>query len=377
VTPKERVVTTLQRREPDRVPMGEFAFDHALIEHFTGKKSFWRPFSNAKAQIAIWEGRRDEVVESWKEAIDFLAQQLEHDLLPVQLAPSKYRQDEPPRQIAPGLWQDRHGNQFKYSPETDAIMQVRWADADREFTEDDFPITDIEPPDESEWEFVDYVVSKYGRTHFIFARSGDGSWPQPGGMEKSLTMMLEKPQVMAAAIRQATHRTIQLDRLFAQHGVDAVTPAVDYAMNSGPMFSPKIFERLMLPAIKEQVRAAHEAGLFVIKHACGNNWMLLDYFVEAGYDVYQSIQRSASMEICELKQRYGQKISLWGGVQVETLVRGTPEQVRAETIEAIRCAAPGGGFILGSSHSVVNATKPENYLAMLEAWREYRNYPIT
>jgi len=376
MTPKERVETTLRHREPDRVPIGEFALDHAIIEHYTGKPSYWRPFSNAKARQAIWAGKRDEVVESWKEAIVFIAEKLQHDLLPVMLAPSRHKPIEPPRQIAPDTWEDRRGNRFKYSPQTDAIVQVAWADADRDFSEADFPISDPEPPDESELEFVRFVVERYGKTHFIFARSGDGSWPQPGGMENSLLLLLEQPDVMAAAIRQATHHTIQLDRIFAQEGVHAVTPAVDYAMNSGPIFAPEVFGKLMLPAIKQQVRAAHEAGLFVIKHACGNNWALLDGFVEAGYDAYQSIQESAGMDICEVKRRYGDRLALWGGVQVETLVRGTPEQVRAEVVRAIRCAAPGGGFILGSSHSVVNATQPANFEAMLEAWKEHRRYPI-
>ena len=55
-----------------------------------------------------------------------------------------------------------------------------------------------------------------------------------------------------------------------------------------------------------------------------------------------------------------------------SLVRGTPQQVRQEVIRAVRHCAVDGGFILGASHSVVNATRPENYQAMLEAWRDCR-----
>lgn len=372
MTSRERVIAALKHQQPDRVPMGEMAFDHKLIEHYTGKPSYWRPFSNAKAQIAIWQGRRDEVVESWKEAVVFLAEQMEHDILTVQLAPSRHKPVVAPRQVAPDIWEDARGTRLKYSPETEAIMVVYETGQDRDYTEADFPVTDAAEPDASQWELVRFAIERYGKTHFILARSDDGSWEWPGGMENGLMLLLEKPQVIGAAIRALTHRSIQTDAFWARQGVDGLIPGVDYAMNSGPLFDPKYFRDLSLPHIKRQCAAAHALGLHVLKHACGNNWALLDMFVEGGYDAYQSIQHSATMDIGKLKDQYGKRITLWGGVQVETLVRGTPEQVRQEVKHAIECCAPGGGFILGASHSVVNAAKPENYQAMLDAWREYR-----
>ncbi|MFQ6047806.1 MAG: uroporphyrinogen decarboxylase family protein [Phycisphaerae bacterium] len=373
---KQRVRTALARREPDRVPMGEFAFDHTLIEHFFGRRSWWRPFSNADAQLALWAGRRDQVVEGWKQDVVELTERFEFDMVPCWLAPSRYRPIEAPRQVGPGLWEDSGGNRFQYSAQTDSIQQVFWADADRPLTVEDFADRDFAEPDDSELEFVRFVVGQFGRSHFVFARSGDGSFPQPGGLQRALVLMIEQPEVMQAAIEQATVRCIELDRIFAREGVDGLAPGADYATTRGLMFDPKLFERLMLPAIKRQTAAAHDLGLFVLKHACGNNWAILDGFVEAGYDAYQSIQGSAGMHLQQLKQRYGSRLALWGGVQVETLVRGSPQQIRREVIDALTVAGPGGGFILGSSHSIVNATRPENYLAMIEAWREFRDYPI-
>ncbi len=195
-------------------------------------------------------------------------------------------------------------------------------------------------------------------------------------MENGMMLLLEKPQVIEAAIRALTHRAIQTDRMFAREGCHGLVPAVDYAMNAGPLFHPKYFRELSLPYVKQQTKAAHNLDLYVLKHACGNNWAFMDMFVEAGYDAYQSIQASATMDISRLKREYGDKIALWGGVQVETLVRGTPDQVRDEVLRAIRDAAPGGGFILGASHSVVNATSPRNYEALLETWGQWRAYPI-
>ncbi len=375
MTSKQRVKITLAHQQPDRVPMGEFAFDHKIIEHYTSRTSYWRPFSNAKAQIALWQGKRDEVVESWKEAIVFLAETLGHDVLAVQLAPSRYKPIEAPRQVAPDMWEDKRGNQYKYSAQTEAILPVERGD-DRDYRVEDFPLQDIAEPDESEWELVRFAVERYGQTHFIVARSGDGSWAWPGGMQNGMMLLLEKPEVIGAAILAATHQTIQMDRLWAREGIDGLSPGIDYAMNAGPLFDPKYFRDLALPYVKQHTAAAHALGLPVLKHACGNNWAFLDMFVEGGYDAYQSIQASATMDLARLKREYGDRLTLWGGVQVESLVRGTPGQVGDEVRAAIGTAAAGGGFILGASHSVVNATKPENYQAFLDAWREYRDYPV-
>ena len=112
-------------------------------------------------------------------------------------------------------------------------------------------------------------------------------------------------------------------------------------------------------------------GLRVLKHACGNNWKLLDMFVEAGYDAYQSIQASASMDLARVKARYGERLALWGGARVENLVSGTPEDVRLDVKQALLAGAPGSGYIFGTTHSVAVGTKYDNFMAMLDAYDEW------
>ncbi len=106
----------------------------------------------------------------------------------------------------------------------------------------------------------------------------------------------------------------------------------------------------------------------------GRHMKLLDMFIEIGYDAYQSIQPTAAMDICEVKQKYGDKIVLWGGVAVENLMGGTPEDIRADVRRAMACAKPGGGFILGSSHSIAVGSHYDNYMAMLDEYHKHCNY---
>lgn len=98
----------------------------------------------------------------------------------------------------------------------------------------------------------------------------------------------------------------------------------------------------------------------------------MDMIVEAGVDVYQSIQ--PEMDIKKMKRRYGKNITLWGGVPAGDLITSTPEEVKKEAIDYLNACKPGGGYIFGTSHSIMPGAKYENYIAMLEAWKEYGEF---
>ena len=68
----------------------------------------------------------------------------------------------------------------------------------------------------------------------------------------------------------------------------------------------------------------------------------------------------------EAKRRWGDRIAILGGVDVDLMTRGTPDQVRTRTREVLTACMPGGGYALGSGNSVANYVSVENYLALLE-----------
>ena len=115
-------------------------------------------------------------------------------------------------------------------------------------------------------------------------------------------------------------------------------------------------------------------GVSIIKHACGNNWPLLDMYVEAGFDGYQSIQASAGMELEKVKRAYGERLVLWGGIPLELLQAGTAGEVRAAVRAAAAVGKPGGRYILGSSHSIAVGSSYDNFMAMLEEYERVAAY---
>ncbi len=85
--------------------------------------------------------------------------------------------------------------------------------------------------------------------------------------------------------------------------------------------------------------------------------------------------QTAGMDIVEVKRGYGDRLTLWGGVAVEHLIDGTPDQVRVDVRRAMTACKPGGRFILGASHSIAVGTQWDNHQAMLDEWRKLADYP--
>jgi uroporphyrinogen decarboxylase len=78
------------------------------------------------------------------------------------------------------------------------------------------------------------------------------------------------------------------------------------------------------------------------------------------------------MSIAALKQRYGGQVCLVGGIDVDMLSRGTPQEVTLETQRILAAAAPGGGYIAGSSNSIPYYCQSRNVAAMRRAVAQYR-----
>ena len=367
---KERVAAALELREPDRVPTGEFAIDHSLIGEVLGRETFWR--AKRRYYEALWDGRRDEVVDSMKrDIVDFtLAAGL--DMVPVNAVPHRDFPFRKPRQLDADTWEDERGSILKYSHETEDIGLH--APGSTPAPPMDFVLP--EELDESELELVRYVVEHLGDSHFVFCRPGrfSGLSYTTGWSENLFIRVADEPEAVAAEQLRGAEGLRERLRPFVELGVDGVAIGQDYGFNSGPFVSPEAFARIYAPAMQRMCDIVHEAGLPCLFHSCGNNRLILDQMVDAGMDAYQAIQPVERIE--EIKELYGNRIALWGGVSTNTLRRGTPDEVRDQALFTLKHCAPGGGLILSSSHSVVVGTPAANFRALVETAQMRGIYPV-
>ena len=161
--------------------------------------------------------------------------------------------------------------------------------------------------------------------------------------------------------------------------VDVVTYADDYGTQKSQLISPAMFRRQIKPHIRQifalQAQLAPRAKRFF--HSDGNVRPLIPDFIEMGVDILNPVQASAvGMNLAQLKQEYGQDLVFWGG-GVDTqgiLPTGTPAQVRKDVRRNIKTLAPGGGFVFNTVHNIQADVPPENIIAMWEAWRDFGGY---
>ena len=390
MTSKERVKAVLNNEIPDKVPWGEWAVDFDTVGKVIGRETFYR--AKAQSQFAFWEGRRDEVVQSWKEdGIEFFKKMECFDIINIaamasSVAPPKGYEFEKPKKIDDTTWEFRDGTIMKYSEVTADITKIYDPNVGkRKYTPEDFEKDpEIEPVDESCFEVVDAIIEEFGRERFFMGPSGkevgifllDGDIEQGGGgFSYGLMQYYDNPETVRAAIQYEVKKNNILDSYFIRPGQDSVGWGQDFACTQGPFISPEMFREFALPAIRARVNNIHDNfGIPVLKHACGNNNLLMDMFIEAGYDAYQSIQRSAGMDLGNIKARYGDRLVSWGGISVEYLVSGTPEDIKKEVIQAMEEYKPGGRYIFGSTHSIAVGTKYENFMTMVDEFEKRRNY---
>jgi len=152
----------------------------------------------------------------------------------------------------------------------------------------------------------------------------------------------------------------------------------DFGMQTGPFIAPAAYRDLYQPfhrRINDWIHANTNWKTFI--HSCGAIVDFIPDFIDAGFDILNPVQCSATgMDPEVLKERFGDKITFWGGgVDTQkTLPFGTPDEVRKEVEERIRIFGKGGGFVFNSIHNIQARTPVENLVALYEAFKEHARY---
>jgi len=379
---KERVKKALAFEEADRVPIGD-TVDYKIIEEVLGRPTFYR--AAWKMQNALWQGRRNEVVEDIKHTYVDFVQALEFDVVTPCWCPSADLHElEIPEFLDKYTWRDpKTGSIMRYDPVTEDMGVVKVGEKVKQISIDEL-IEQEEKSlehfkiDESTLEVIKYCVDYLGKDHFILGGAYFHAYINMlGDMEKTMIAMLCEKKKMRRLIELRREKAaIHLDAVMAT-GVDGIFFGSDWGDKRGSIISPELYKELVYPGQRKLYSRARKAGKYVFMHSCGNNSKLLDMWIDAGMQCYQSIDRTAGESITQYKKIFGKKLAYWGNVDSGwTLTYGTTNDVRKETEELLRDAAPGGGLILGSSHSIHRKVKYENYMMMLDTARKKGQYPI-
>ena len=165
-----------------------------------------------------------------------------------------------------------------------------------------------------------------------------------------------------------------LDRFLAAVGpfIDIIVFGDDLGMQGGPQVSPRMYreffqprEHLMWQRVKE--RAPH---LNIQLHCCGGVRELLPGLIEAGLEAINPVQITCrGMDPAGLKRDFGAQLTFWGGGcdTREMLSKGTPAQIREHVRRLIGLWRPGGGYVFQQVHNILADVPPANVVAMFDA----------
>lgn len=158
--------------------------------------------------------------------------------------------------------------------------------------------------------------------------------------------------------------------------IDIFMMGDDIGGQTGPLLSLSMWRKYFKEGFKTYIDIAHQYGIPVMYHTCGDVRLFIPDFIECGLDILQSLQpRASNMDIKKLKQEFGKDIAFQGGMDIQhVLPLGKPEDVKAMAKYALDSAKQDGGYIICTAHNIQIDTPIENVVALFEAYHEYGKY---
>jgi uroporphyrinogen decarboxylase len=192
------------------------------------------------------------------------------------------------------------------------------------------------------------------------------------GLESFSYALADQPDLVAAICQ----RVGELTAAVASHAVTVDNVGMvflgdDLGFATGTLISPAVLREHIFPHHRRLVEIVHAANRLALLHSCGNLTSVMDELIGLGFDAKHSFEDKI-MPVEEVSRRWGDRIAILGGVDMDLLGRGSEEEVRRRTREILEsCAARGTGYCLGTGNSVANYIPPESYLAMLDEGRRW------
>ena len=376
-----RVLAAFQRRPTDKVPIHHLGFSSEVASALLGREAYvgggiqqWRE------AVAWWEGEdvHAEFVErSLQDAID-IALYCGHDIV----RPTYWRyRPKPTRRI------DEHAFAYEDGPaDTWRVLRydrpseqcyihyqipqadVTYGDLQRRLDDEEAALADYVPSEALYW--AEFEARRRLRGTYAIRVGGA---PLGIGIEPIwLEATAERPDLVERKLDLQVERGSRSICFLAEHGFRFIFGGDDFAGSDGPMYSPAVFRRFVLPRLQRLSTCCHECGSFYSFASDGDLWPIADdLFGRSGVDAYHEIDRRAGMDLLRLRQRFPD-LTLVGNISSVDVATKPRDEVIAQTVECLEFAKNNPGVIAGVSNYIVPGTPIENVLAVLETIREHR-----
>jgi uroporphyrinogen decarboxylase len=191
------------------------------------------------------------------------------------------------------------------------------------------------------------------------------------GFENLCLMVYENPDLAQRIFDEIGSRLVRYYELSAPYAsVGALISNDDWGFKTQTMLSPAQMRKYVFPWHKQIVEAGHKAGKPVILHSCGNLEQVMDDIIDdMKYDAKHSYEDSI-LPVEQAYERWGHRIAIMGGMDMDFMCRSTPEEVKARCRAMLDRVSGRGSYALGTGNSVPEYIPRENYFAMTSVAHE-------
>ena len=394
---RERILTALQHKEADRVPLDLGAM---LSTGITGMA-----YNKLKSYLRVRDGRTRmyDLGQQLAEPETEILERIGADVLPLFVSnPKRWKPstlpDGSPCEVPEGfnpetlpdgsqVLRDGQGHIVSQMPKDGYYYDsVYFPLAGVSTVEELDQYPSYSPIDETTLaDLRERAKHLYENTEYALMLNGGGGIYEPAqGLRGWGAFMMDlagDPAFAGALLDRLVDANIQrLEQILpAVEGyVQVIQVGDDLGMQDGPQLSPRLYRKVIKPRHQRLYRYIKEhSSAYLFLHTCGSVYPFIPDFIEMGVDILNPVQVSAkNMDSKRLKQEFGKDIVFWGGGcdTQQVLPFGTPAEVREEVKRRIGDLAPGGGFVFNQVHNIQVGVPPENIVAMYDAVRECGAY---
>ncbi len=356
--------TLLRQGPPGPVPFIELGADPATMESVLGEK-FPVDLPALVARLSTGKLTADDLLNA-KQVIDMIVRfwyETGHDYVP----------------MFPGLEFGRN-----YLPVDDTADTKNWESGQRFWqdensgpiqTWEDFERYPWPKPEEINYAAIEYLNATIPEGMKVCVTGSGGvveSTVWLMGLQPFAYALYDRPDLVQAIVDKVGELILtSVKTSLTYDNVGMVFQGDDMGYSGGTMISPVALRKYFFPYHRRLVEAAHAAGKPIVLHSCGNLEKIMDDIIDMGFDAKHSFEDKI-MTVEDVYQRWGERIAVAGGVDMDILGRGSEEQVRRRTRQILEvCGVNGTGYCLGTGNTVANYIPRRNYLAMLDEGRRW------
>jgi uroporphyrinogen decarboxylase len=358
MTPRECVLTALNREVPDRIPfeLSYGSFTPALMETFVAETGAEDPAEFWNYPIRSVMHRQAPAFRLWRTYSCYYADYL-----------------LPGATISPFGVVHTLGSTEHF---TRKIHPLRRAATVEEAA--DYPLPD--PLDPARYAHLGNAVAALHARDLavqgeLYTTIFETSWAIRG-LEETLTDLILNPGIIETLFDRLTDLRVVEARQLAEANVDVLRLGDDVAGQNGMLMRPATWRRWLKPRLAQIIQAAMtvKPELHIFYHCDGDCQAIIPDLIEIGVTVLNPVQPEC-MDAPQLKARYGDRLAFWGTIGTQTTMPfGTPEQVHAVVRERIETVGKGGGLVLAPTHVLEPEVPWRNVVAFVRAVKEFGVY---